>query len=267
MELIRTFIRRGRRWLRALFDAEYREKRRLQQKERYRPGCTSLLEAPTRFVDAASFLSAYEAIFEDEIYQFEPEVSSPYIIDGGANIGLATLYWKNKIPEARVTAFEPDPQIFRVLEWNVQNHDHEDVTLIRKGLWSEKTTLKFKPDGADAGHVPQKDSANTTGHEVPVTQLVPYLNERVDLLKLDIEGAEVDVLLDAAGHLRTVQNLFVEYHSYVGEEQRIDEVLRVLRSAGFRIHIQPELVADQPFVQRFESYGMDHRLNIFAYRE
>jgi hypothetical protein len=83
---------------------------------------------------------------------------------------------------------------------------------------------------------------------------------------LDIEGAEVEVLLDAAGHLGTVENLFVEYHSYTGEEQRVDEILRVLRQSGFRVHIRPELVADQPFVQRLENNGMDHRLNIFAYR-
>jgi hypothetical protein len=87
------------------------------------------------------------------------------------------------------------------------------------------------------------------------------------MLKLDIEGAEVDVLLDAAGHLGGVQNLFVEYHSYVGKEQRIDEILRVLQQAGFRVHLQPELVADQPFVQQLESYGMDHRVNIFGFRE
>ena len=75
------------------------------------------------------------------------------------------------------------------------------------------------------------------------------------------------MLLDAAGHLGSVQNLFVEYHSCVGKEQRIDEILRVLRQAEFRTHVQPELVADQPFFQRLESCGMDHRLNIFAYRE
>jgi hypothetical protein len=59
----------------------------------------------------------------------------------------------------------------------------------------------------------------------------------------------------------------VEYHSYIGQEQRIDDILRVLRQANFRIHIQPELVADQPFLERKESYGMDQRLNIFAYRK
>jgi FkbM family methyltransferase len=218
-------------------------------------------------VDAASFLSAYRAIFETEIYAFEPDHNVPKIIDGGANIGLATLYWKRNFPSAQITAFEPDPEIFDVLKKNLKERGYDNVELIQKGLWSETTTLQFEPDGADGGQV--KDEAPEEGGDVqkiPVTRLKPYLNDRIDLLKLDIEGAETEVLNDAAEHLRSVQHLFVEYHSYVGEEQRVDEILHVLRRAGFRIHVQPELVADRPFLQRMESYGMDHRLNIFAFR-
>ena len=246
--------------------------KRLQYRPRYTPCETTLLDRPTRIVDAASFLSAYRAIFENEIYAFEPANDRPTIIDGGANVGLATLYWKNKWPKADITAFEPDPQVFEVLEWNCEQHGHTDVNLIQRGLWSEDTTLQFQPDGADAGHL-KEDPSPMTGEKaqddavsVPVVRLRPYLGQSIDLLKLDIEGAETEVLLDCEGALDAVEHLFVEYHSYIDQEQQIDEVLRVLRRAGFRIHIQPELVADKPFTQRLDSYGMDHRLNIFAYR-
>jgi FkbM family methyltransferase len=252
-------------------DSSYRrrqsELKRLREAQRYEPGTTTLLGSPTRYVDSASFLSAYRAIFEEEIYAFEPNRDDPRILDGGANIGLATLYWKYQFPRAQITAFEPDPQIFRALEWNTEQHGHKDVALNQKGLWSEDGELKFQSDGVDGGHVADATTEESDGQKVPVTRLVSYLEGRVDMLKLDIEGAEVEVVLDAVGHLGSVQNLFVEYHSYVGKEQRVDEILRVLREAGFRIHIQPELVAGQPFVQRLESYGMDQRLNIFAYRE
>jgi hypothetical protein len=92
------------------------------------------------------------------------------------------------------------------------------------------------------------------------------LDQSIDLLKLDIEGAETEVLLDCEGALDTVEHLFVEYHSYIGQEQRIDEVLRVLREAGFRIHVQPELTSEQPFVKLQQDNSMDNRLNIFGYR-
>lgn len=261
-------LKEGVRWV---TDPSYRRKkselRQLREAERYEAGRTTLLGAPLEYVDAASLLSAYKAIFKDEIYAFEPDTGSPQILDGGSNIGLATLYWKQQFPDARITAFEPDPEVFQTLKKNMEHHGCDDVILVQKGLWSEEGKLEFQPDGADAGHMASVTGSETDGDVVPVTRLVPYLDDRIDMLKLDIEGAEVEVLCDAAGHLGSVQNLFVEYHSYVGKEQRIDEILRVLREAGFRIHIRPEFVVDRPFVQRQESFGMDHRINIFAYRE
>ena len=268
---LQSFIpnRLQRRW-RRIVDPEFREYRneieRLQGLPRRTSTTTDVLGPSTHIVDAASFLSAYRAIFEQEVYMFEPVEAPPRILDGGANIGLATLYWKRQFPDAQITAFEPDPEIFKTLERNVGQHGFDEVTLVQKGLWSEDGELEFKPDRADGGHVVSVKDGESEGESVPVTRLIPYLNERIDMLKLDIEGAEVEVMKDAAGHLQGVQNLFVEHHSYVGEEQQVDEVLRVLRDSGFRIHIQPELVAGQPFINRLDSNGMDHRLNIFGYR-
>lgn len=268
IETITDYIERSARWI--ANPLKQLELHRLRSEERYVPGQTSLLHRPVQYVDAASFLSAYHAIFEEEIYAFLPTNEPPTIIDGGANIGLATLYWKKRWPEAEITAFEPDPQVFEILEWNCKQHGYPDATLIQKGLWSEDSRLQFDPDGADAGHLEENHAAIEDAQEdavsVPVVRLVPFLDRPIDMLKLDIEGAETEVLLDCEGALDSVEHLFVEYHSYIDQEQRIDEVLHVLQNSGFRVHIQPELVADRPFVQRLESYGMDHRLNIFAYR-
>jgi FkbM family methyltransferase len=217
-------------------------------------------------VDAASLLSAYEAIFREEIYAFDAEISSPRIIDGGANIGLATLYWKRHFPEAEIIAFEPDPQVFRALSNNIKAHNCSEVTLIQKGLWSEEGECTFQSDGADSGRIDGEPGQEETVHRIPVTRLTPYLEAPTDLLKLDIEGAEVEVLLDTEETLANVERVFVEYHSYVDKRQRLAELIGVLERSGFRVHIQPELVANQPFIDQLESYGMDHRLNIFAYR-
>jgi FkbM family methyltransferase len=248
------------------------EVQRLRNYERYETTVTSLLDSPTRIVDAASFLSAYYAIFGDEVYNFESESEEPTILDGGANVGLATIYWKKKWPEANITAFEPDPYVFEALKWNCQKRDYDDVTLVQKGLWSEDTTLHFSQDGADGGHLDdtsnsiKTDSSDKGNVSVPVVRLLPFLDRPIDLLKLDIEGAEIEVLLDCEGHLDQVKRVFVEFHSYIDQEQRLDELLYVLRKSGFRILIKPELVAKQPFLNRLDNHGMDNRLNIFGYR-
>lgn len=257
--------------VRLLYDSDYRhrrhERRRLDSLQRYQSGSTTLLGPSTRFADSASFLSAYNYIFDDEIYDFDVSKSDPVILDGGANVGLAIFYWKQRYPDAQITAFEPDPEIFDILRWNCQSHGYSDVELIQKGLWKRETEMHFASDSADAGHFTEVGQFEDKKDEpISTIRLRPFLNEPIDLLKLDIEGSEVEVILDCEGALNNVKRLFVEYHSFVDQDQRLDSILRVLHDAGFRYHIQPELVSKQPFLKRRHSYGMDQRLNIFAYR-
>jgi len=255
--------------VRYIRDEKYREIRRLQGLPRRELASTDLLGTPVELTDPVSFLSQYHSIFKEEAYAFSPRQGPPVIIDGGANIGLTTLYWKRQFPEARITAFEPGPHVFNALKANIERFELENVELLQKGLWKKDGSLTFEADKTGAGHLseyPAEDSVETV--EVPVTCLSPYLgDELIDMVKLDIEGAEIEVLLEAADDLDKVDHLFVEYHSYPGKEQRLDELLALLREAGFRIHIQPERVAKQPFVERPVYNGMDQSLNVFAYRE
>lgn len=130
--------------------------------------------------------------------------------------------------------------------------------------------MQLNLDGFHAQHLQENPAESERGQKstvaVPVIRLAHLLDHPIDLLKLDIEEAETRVLLDCKESLDFVEHLFVEYHSHIKQEQRIDELLGVLRDSGFRVHIQPELVAERPFVQRLKNYGMDHCLNIFAYR-
>lgn len=269
-KLRRRFASWARNGARLVVDPQFRyqqrEKLRLQRLPRYEPGETLLLGKPLRFADAASLLSSYKSIFEQEIYAFRPE-SSPVILDCGANIGLAILYWKRLFPESVIWGFEPDRDIYELLCWNCDAHDIKDVTLIDKAVWSQETTIQFKKEGADAGHIVNKEEHTTEPLiTIETVRLRDYLDQRIDLLKLDIEGAEVEVLLDCEQYLDSVNHLFVEFHSYIGRRQQLDEILRILSRVGFRYHLQPEYVARQPFIQRLNSAGMDQRLNIFAYR-
>ncbi|NIR14973.1 MAG: FkbM family methyltransferase [Desulfobacterales bacterium] len=218
-------------------------------------------------VDSASFLSAYQQIFERELYRFNTSRENPKIVDCGANIGLCILYWKQLYPAAHITAFEPDPEVFETLVWNCKHWELTNVELINKAVWSSETELPFWAEGADAGRLLENSELNDKPSTTVMTaNLRDYLQGEVDFLKLDIEGAETEVLLHCADRLRRISNVFVEYHSFVGKEQEIDAILRVLRHADFRIHIQPELVSQKPFVEQLNKEGMDQRLNIFAYR-
>jgi FkbM family methyltransferase len=206
-------------------------------------------------------------IFEREIYKFSTDHPRPLIIDCGANIGLSVIYLKQLFPHATVVAFEPDHSVFSLLERNVAAFEPTDVELREQAVWSEATRLDFFREGADGGRIAalNRDSENIA--RIETVRLRGLLHDRVDFLKLDIEGAEYAVLEDCRDRLENVERLFVESHSCVDRPQRLGELRGILGGASFRLHItSPGLVSPHPFVERREYAGMDLQLNVFAFR-
>ena len=92
---------------------------------------------------------------------------------------------------------------------------------------------------------------------------------RIDFLKIDIEGAEIEVLHDCRGSLAHVQNLFVEFHSYIGNAQGLADVVKVFEENGFRYYVDTNQHRLRPFVNhRYRGNDvMDLQLNIFGWRK
>jgi FkbM family methyltransferase len=268
MSAVGRFTSRFRRPAESEAPAWRNEIARLQALPRYQPTETKLFGESLRLVDAASFLASYREIFDEEIYKFASRSSNPLILDCGANIGLGEIYWKRLYPAARIIAFEPDPVVFETLSWNCSQRQLRNVELVSKAVWNGPGEVSFLSEGADAGHVALgnlRDVRQTI--QVPSVRLRDYLSEPIELLKLDIEGAEFEVLSDCQNNLENVKHLFVEYHSFLGQEQRLDEIFSILKRNGFRIHVKSQLVTPMPFVDRLNYLGLDNSLNIFAYRD
>jgi len=218
--------------------------------------------------DVASFLSSYESIFVEEAYAFRADEPRPVILDCGANIGLSVLYFKTLYPEARITAFEADPAIFRILSSNLRNNGLADVEVINAAVWSCETTLPFSVEGADGGRLDIGSDQNLAA--VRTVRLRDYLQgRRVDVLKLDIEGAEGEVLRDCGEALAGVRAAFVEHHSFPGRKQDLGRLIQIMEEGGFRVHVSPGLVSPSPLRQlRVDaSLRMDMRLNLSFWRE
>jgi len=240
------------------------ERQRLAALPRYVETASDLPGFFFIFPDAASFLASWDEIFGKEIYNFNPVNDAPRILDCGANVGVSCLYFRKHFPNARITAFEPDPKIFAYLQTNLTNAGYIDVKLIPKGVWSSATTLRFQSEGSDGGRICNGEATNIIN--IPTVRLRDYLNESVDLLKIDIEGAETEVILDIAPVLKNVRNIFVEYHSFEKQPQTIGKLVQTLIDAGFRIHFHPMNVMPRPFIKVDSYMGMDMQLNIFGYR-
>lgn len=261
----------GRHLAKLLLKPDYRNTyftlKKLRQSPRYQIKQVKLKNQILTLADAASFVFMYEEIFENQIYRFNSDRQTPRIIDGGANIGLSVLYFKSLYPNAEIIAFEPDEKIFKILETNVLNSSHSSsIHLIQKALWNQDTTLTFSSEGADAGRI-EKDVTEHRSIQIPAVSLRPYLQELTDFLKLDIEGAELEVVQDCKDLLCNVQHLFIEYHSFVGKPQRLAELIDIIVSAGFRFYLHPSVNSPQPLYQINTYEGMDSQINIFAYRQ
>ena len=243
---------------------KYNERQRLLNMPRYKETSTVLLEKNIKVPDAASFLFMKKEIFEKEIYKFRTDNSAPYILDCGANIGLSIIYFKKLFPNAKIIGFEPDEEIFSMLKHNLEVFKLSNITLKKRAVWSSETTLRFFSEGADAGRVTE-GGHNMTQKEVKTVRLKDYLQEPIDFLKIDIEGAEVEVIKDCQDQLHHAKNIFIEYHSFSGVNQSLSEILAILKNSGFRYYINsPGLQSEQPFVGTKASLGMDMQLNIYC---
>ena len=238
--------------------------RRLPGKQR---GTTDLFGKEFEFVDGPGFLFLHDEIVAKEIYKFATDSPTPYIIDGGANIGLSLLYFKRLYPNARIVAFEPDPDIFATLQKNCRTFAFEGVELSDRALWTENGFLDFRKEGSLGGRLADNGSAGDV--RVPTRRLRDLLTSKVALLKLDIEGSETEVLEDCADLLLNVENLFVEYHSFADRPQSLHRLLAVTHDAGFRTHVHVYDPSPQPLFDRKIRTGIDRvdmNLDLFCYR-
>ncbi len=231
---------------------------------RYSPRRIPFLQYQFEVVDCASFLAQFDEIFVQRIYSFRAETQSPVIVDCGANIGMSCAYFKELIPESTVIAFEADPAIAKVLANNIKNNCISGVAVVEKAVWVDDNGVDFSSDGADGGSI-QGPGRSVKVPSVRLRRQIEEIDTTVDMLKIDVEGAETDILIDSREVLDRVQNIFVEFHAWRDKPQRLDELLQVLRGSNFRYHIHSMKNRKSPFMNR-GTENMDVQLNVFAYK-
>lgn len=118
-------------------------------------------------------------------------------LDIGANAGLYTLWLASlKIPNLRVEAFEPDPNLCRRLRFNLAENNLDRVTLNGFALGAEEGTLRLMPGKGNQGE--NSLGASDEGQPVAVRTLLEVLEEKgireVAAMKIDTEGHEAEIL-------------------------------------------------------------------------
>lgn len=193
-------------------------------------------------------------------YYFKATRERPLIIDGGANFGLATYYFKRIYNDARVIAFEPSPDTADLYRRNMERQGWSDVTFHEAALGKDAGEITFyasaKEDPASTV-IQSRARDDSQVIKVPQMALRDVITERVDLLKLDIEGAEGPALDGAADKLHLVDHIICECHTVSANGRNsLNKVLNVINKAGFN-----HFVARSPWAERMERFRPVRRTN------
>lgn len=237
---------------------------------RYQPATLQLDDHLFDIADGFSFYWMHKEIYRDKIYSFRPQRDSPLIIDCGASYGVSVAWFKRYYPDARIVAVEADPDIYAILQRNIERRALGSITLLHKAVAEASGTLPFQCIGADSGRL-NVGAANGATTESPVVHVETIrlddliADEYVDFLKVDIEGAEASVIC-SCGKLDRVSQMFIEYHSFINAPQQLSSLLSVLEKSGFRYYINRIFAPANPYLEITHNQSMDLQLGIFATR-
>jgi len=185
-------------------------------------------------------------IYIDQVYdKFYNIREDDVIIDVGAHVGVFTLKASRKAKEGKVIAIEPHPQNYMLLLKNITINKLENVIPINLALSDSEGVAKLYISRKSLGHTIKEKrielsreefSTHISYIEVETKTLDQVVNElglsKVDFIKIDVEGAELDVLKGATKTLEE-NNVFLAIAAYHTPES-VQEVSRYLQGKGFR---------------------------------
>lgn len=168
----------------------------------------------------SSDAEVFVQVFLDEEYAFSAAKHPQTIIDAGANIGLASIYFASRFPEATIVAIEPDPGNYELLKRNVS--PYPNIRTSQAALWHSNKKINLYDSGLgswgfmvdEAGDSCDRSSRKTLivdGVTVD-TVMAEHRISHVDILKMDIEGSEREVLHGLPSWISSVDSIIIELH-------------------------------------------------------
>lgn len=178
---------------------------------------SSFLKTPFELRDNKSDKAIFYQVFYEKQYDLY-EANFPVakkIIDGGANIGCASVYFSLLFPDAKIIAIEPEANNFELLKKNTE--PYKNIECIQAAIWDKDEKLSLTNPGGGAAEFmfdkDKKDEENSV-NGITISSIIDKKKwGHVDILKLDIEGAEKDVFsADDLSWLKKVKLLIIELH-------------------------------------------------------
>lgn len=191
------------------------------------------------YENAEEFYELKKEIFTEHRYYTELENERPTIVDLGAHIGMTVVYFKICYPNSRIVAYEPEPSNFGLLTKNVEENQLTGVTVYNQAVAPKSGSLELhvptqeKGWRSGAGIIPRgwRGVQETVPLKVEAVGINEVLQNRIDLLKIDIEGMEYEML--GMADLTKVDQLIVEVHPRGGKREEV--ITKKILSQGMRV--------------------------------
>jgi FkbM family methyltransferase len=162
-------------------------------------------------------VATFEHVFIDDEYGFSLTRQPSIIIDAGANVGVSAAYFTLRYPMAKIVAIEPEPSNFAMLKKNAQLFPQ--IIPVNAALWSHEGLVDVKDSGSGHWGMYTTECQEVAGTTVPATTLQALMQklriQYVDVLKVDVEGAECEIFKDATPWINRVGVICAELHDRV----------------------------------------------------
>ncbi len=184
------------------------------------------------------FMDQFIDIFVDFVYFCPLRSKEPHIIDCGSNIGISIIFFKYMFPKASIIAFEPDPTMFILLKRNCEQNKLKKIKIINSGLYSKNGFTSFysfdkeSDNGTLGSTFLEHNDYRRARIKVSVTKLSDHIKNKVDILKVDIEGSEEVVMGEIRKKLHLVNNIIMEYHAFaeINKQNKLSKIIKYLES-------------------------------------
>lgn len=168
----------------------------------------------------SSDIVIFEQVFIYEEYRIPipSHIKPQLIIDGGAHVGYASIYFANQFPEAKIFAIEPSQANRKVLKENVSCYPQ--VTIIPAAIWNEKISLESTRSNTKGGAGFRVSEAKSTTSElidsITIEDILQLANTaKINILKLDVEGSEKEIFSNSDNWINKVDMIIIELHERV----------------------------------------------------
>ncbi len=187
----------------------------------------------------------FNEVFLTNEYYFKSTKTEPLIIDCGANIGMSILYFKKMYPHSKIIAFEANPYAFMLLEENIKTNNIKNVEIHNIALFDRQTEIPFfigDNIGTLLGSI-KKERGGNSELLVKAERLSDFLKniDSVDLIKIDVEGAEVNIISDLfdSSTINKANEYIIEYHHNMNDEKsNLSSFLQKFELNGFNYNIK-----------------------------